>query len=53
MQGMYFIPEKEDGYMRDRCIFSDQINIEDTMSVAVRYKEGALLTYSPGDVQPL
>lgn len=46
VQGMYFIPEKEDGYMRDRCIFSDQINIEDTMSVAVRYKEGALLTYS-------
>ena len=46
VQGMYFIPEKEDGYYRDRCIFADEIDIEDNMSVAVKYKQGALLTYS-------
>ena len=28
VQGMYFIPEKEDGYFRDRCIFSEEIDIE-------------------------
>ena len=46
VQGMYFIPEKEDGYYRDRCIFADEIDIEDNMSVTVKYKQGALLTYS-------
>lgn len=46
VQGMYFIPEKEDGYYRDSCIFADEIDIEDNMSVAVKYKQGALLTYS-------
>lgn len=46
VQGMYFIPEKEDGYFRDKCIFSEEIDIEDTMSVTVSYRQGALLTYS-------
>ena len=46
LKEMYFKAEGEDGYYRDRCIFSDEINIEDNMSVSVRYKDGALLTYS-------
>lgn len=43
---MYLEAEKHDGYFRDRCIFRDDIDIEDTMSVTVRYDTGALLTYS-------
>ena len=46
IKDFYFKAEKEDGYFRDRCIFSDQINIYDTMSVAVEYEKGTLLTYS-------
>jgi len=46
MNEMYFKAEKEDGYFRDRCVFSDEIDIEDSMSVAVKYSKGALLTYS-------
>jgi predicted dehydrogenase len=46
MQGLYFGPEKVDGYYRDRCVFSEEINIEDNMALTVSYKEGALLTYS-------
>ena len=46
VQGMYFKAEKEDGYFRDRCVFADEINIYDTMSVAVKYAKGALLSYS-------
>lgn len=46
MQGLYFQAEDVDGYKRDACIFSDEIDIEDTMSVAVSYDKGALLTYS-------
>ena len=46
MQGLYFIPEKVDGYFRDGCIFSPEIDIEDNMALTVKYREGALLTYS-------
>lgn len=35
-----------DGYHRDGCVFSPEIDIYDTMSVAVRYRSGALLSYS-------
>ena len=38
--------EKEDGYIRDRCVFDNRIDIYDNMSVSVRYKQGTLLTYS-------
>ena len=46
MDGLYFSTENEDGYIRDRCAFSDDTDIYDTMSVTVKYKKGALLTYS-------
>lgn len=46
IQDFYFAAEKEDGYFRDRCVFADEIDIYDSMSVAVKYDGGALLTYS-------
>lgn len=46
LREFYFNTEKEDGYFRDRCVFSDEIDIEDSMSVVVRYSAGTLLTYS-------
>ncbi len=46
MKALYFDAEKEDGYYRDRCVFSEQIDIYDTMSATVRYKQGPLLSYS-------
>jgi len=42
----YLQAEKEDGYIRDRCVFHDRIDICDTMSVNVKYENDALLTYS-------
>jgi len=42
----YLECESADGYFRDRCVFADEIDIEDTMSVNVRYNKGALLSYS-------
>ncbi|MGA2266060.1 MAG: Gfo/Idh/MocA family oxidoreductase [Phycisphaerae bacterium] len=44
-KALYLDNEKEDGYFRDRCVFSDQINIWDNMSVTVRYRRGTLLNY--------
>lgn len=42
---LYRKNEQLDGYYRDRCVFSDEIDIWDTMSVSVRYAGGALLNY--------
>lgn len=43
---MYVKAEHEDGYLRDRNVFSDGISIEDTMSVLIRYKNNVQLSYS-------
>jgi len=46
LKGMYYDAEWEDGYKRDQSVFGDGISIEDTMSVLVKYKNKAQLTYS-------
>ena len=38
--------EDVDGYFRDRCVFSEQIDIEDSIAVNVRYSGGAVMSYS-------
>lgn len=38
--------EDADGYFRDRCIFSEQIDIEDSVSLNVQYNTGAVMSYS-------
>jgi predicted dehydrogenase len=45
LRAMYLDNEAEDGYFRDRCVFSEEIDIWDTMSVCVRYARGAVLNY--------
>jgi predicted dehydrogenase len=46
LKALYFDAESADGYYRDRCVFADEIDIYDTMSVAARYKSGITLSYS-------
>ena len=46
LENLYLKAEQEDGYIRDRSVFSQGISIEDTMSVLVRYNTRATLTYS-------
>lgn len=46
MKALYLDAEHEDGYIRDKSVFSEEINIEDTMGVMVRYKNNAIMTYS-------
>lgn len=43
---LYYRHEALDGYVRDRCVFAEEIDIFDTMSVQVRYQKGASLSYS-------
>lgn len=52
LKGMYLDAEAEDGYRRDQSVFGDGISIEDTMSVMVRYKNKAQLTYSLNAYMP-
>ncbi len=44
-RGLYLEAESETGYLRDRNVFGEPITIEDTMSVSVRYRSGAILSY--------
>lgn len=46
LKELYFEAEGEDGYQRDHCSFKSDTDIYDSMSVSVKYKKGALLTYS-------
>ncbi|WP_046215732.1 Gfo/Idh/MocA family protein [Paenibacillus wulumuqiensis] len=52
LKAMYLDAEHEDGYQRDQSVFGDGISIEDTMSVIVRYKNRAMLTYSLNAYMP-
>lgn len=53
LKNLYLDAEHEDGYYRDQSVFGDGISIEDTMSVMVRYRSGAVLTYSLTAYSPL
>jgi predicted dehydrogenase len=46
LRRLYLEAETEDGYIRDRDVFSPGITIEDNMAVLVTYRSGAFLTYS-------
>ncbi len=46
LKKLYYDCEQHDGYFRDRCVFSDQIDIEDSMNVVVDYRNDARMTYS-------
>jgi predicted dehydrogenase len=45
-KNLYLDCEEMDGYIRDSCVFSEEIDIEDTMSVNVKYSGGAIMSYS-------
>jgi predicted dehydrogenase len=51
-QGIYLNAENETGYIRDKNVFRDGIDIEDTASVLVRYRDGTLLNYSLNAYSP-
>lgn len=46
LRRLYLEAEAEDGYLRDRDVFSPGITIEDNAAVLVTYSSGAFLSYS-------
>ena len=45
LKSLYLDAEPETGYIRDRNVFGEPINIEDTMAVTARYNNGVILSY--------
>lgn len=45
-RGLYRAGETDSGYLRDRNVFREDIDIYDQMSLNVRYRTGVVLTYS-------
>ncbi|WP_165006083.1 MULTISPECIES: Gfo/Idh/MocA family oxidoreductase [unclassified Enterococcus] len=52
LREMYLKAEKDSGYIRDRSVFSDEVSIEDTLGVTVKYESGTILTYSLNAYMP-
>jgi predicted dehydrogenase len=52
MVELYLNAESDDGYHRDGCVFSDEIDIYDTMSLNVRYQNGVVMSYSLNAYMP-
>jgi predicted dehydrogenase len=52
LRSLYLDQEHYDGYYRDGCVFSADIDIEDTMNVVVEYRSGATLSYSLNGFMP-
>ncbi|MEE4195337.1 MAG: Gfo/Idh/MocA family oxidoreductase [Anaerolineae bacterium] len=46
LRKVYLEQEQYDGYFRDKCVFSPEIDIEDNMSVIVEYANGTKMSYS-------
>lgn len=46
LMNLYVENEKYDGYMRDGCVFRNDINIFDKMAATIRYKNGVQVSYS-------
>ncbi len=43
---LYAENERHDGYLRDKCVFSPEIDIEDSMSALIEYDNGITANYS-------
>jgi len=52
LERMYLNAEHEDGYFRDQSVFGDNISIEDTMNVLVKYEKGTTMSYSLNAYSP-
>jgi hypothetical protein len=50
---LYAEAESVDGYLRDGCVFKEEIDIYDTMSANVKYSNGVMLNYSLNAAMPI
>jgi predicted dehydrogenase len=53
LKALYLDAENDNGYVRDRNVFREGIDIEDSLAVLVRYRSGAILNYSLTAFSPM
>jgi predicted dehydrogenase len=53
LEALFEEPSREDGYLRDACVFREDIDIPDTMSALIRYASGAQVSYSCSTYMPI
>jgi predicted dehydrogenase len=52
LKALYLDAEEETGYIRDQNVFRDGIDIEDSMSLIIKYRTGAVVSYSLNAYSP-
>ena len=52
LKRLYLDNESYDGYYRDQCVFSEKIDIEDSMNLVVEYENGVKMSYSLNAFMP-
>jgi predicted dehydrogenase len=50
---LYVDCEKADGYLRDGCVFKEDVNIPDTMNAVVKYSSEVAMSYSLNTFMPI
>lgn len=50
---LYEGPSRDDGYVRDACVFREDIDIYDTMTAALLYANGVQVSYSLNAFMPI
>jgi len=53
IDALYEKPSLEDGYVRDACVFRQDIDIYDTMTAAILYSNGVQVSYSLNATLPI
>jgi predicted dehydrogenase len=53
LEMLYEAPSAVDGYVRDACVFREDIDIYDTMSAAILYANGVQVSYSLNAFMPI
>jgi predicted dehydrogenase len=53
MVALYANAEQDDGYIRDRCVFRDDIDIPDTMVATLAYANQVIVSYSLNTFMPI
>ena len=53
LDALYEAPSVDDGYVRDACVFREDIDIYDTMTAAIHYDNGVQVSYSLNAYMPI
>ncbi len=53
LESLYEDPSTIDGYVRDACVFREDIDIPDTMVASIRYRNGVNVSYSLNTYMPI